>query len=123
MRSDKEETKLQNVPVQSSTLLVMLSLIVGVLGCISGVVALFLSSNSHRIVYVQSNELIYNYEGMKEAQQHFQKKHNVWQANLDTLQLDFQRAVNKYNNEFPGLSLQEKQQREAQLRVGAGQGV
>lgn len=111
-----EEVKEQTEPLQGNRLWVVLSLILGIIGCATGAIALFISSASPKIAYVQSNELIYNYDGMKEAQQHFQKKQSVWQANLDTLQLDFQRAVNLYNNEFPNLSHQEKQQREAQLR-------
>lgn len=50
-----------------------------------------------RVGYVRSTELIYAYDGTKEAQVKFNQQKNSWQANLDTLKADFGRAVSLFN--------------------------
>lgn len=59
---------------------------------IAGFMALGKSS-SPDIRYVRSADLIYGYEGMIEAQAELSEKSNAWQANLDTLKQDYQRAL------------------------------
>src|SRR5687767_14148236 len=70
------------------------------------------SNKIPKIAYVRSADLIYDYEGMKEAQQKQQEKTNSLKSRLDTLQLDFQRAVNKYNSDLQKLSKEERNGRE-----------
>lgn len=104
--------------VQQKTTMGTVALVVGVLGCVLGAVALYMATvRTPKIGYVKSEDLVYGYEGMKDAQARFQKQQQIWQANIDTLRLDFQRAVNQYNNEFSTLSAQVKAQREQQLRT------
>jgi len=67
--------------------------------------------------YVKSADLIYSYEGMKDAQKKQEKVMNEVQSNLDTLQLDFQKAVNNYNQDFPKLSKDERIEREKLLSL------
>ena len=72
-------------------------------------------TNSKKIGYVKSNELVYEYVGMKEAQVAFKEKLKVMQANADTLASEFQRNLNLYNAEYSQLSGEERQKREALL--------
>ena len=66
----------------------------------------FKSSN---IVYVDSNELLESYEGMKVARQAFQQKAVQWQANIDTLKSELDREIKKYEAEKGGMSTKERQ--------------
>ncbi|MEO1053053.1 MAG: OmpH family outer membrane protein [Bacteroidota bacterium] len=74
------------------------------------------SFQKSKIAYVRSHDLIYAYDGTKEAMTAFNDKKSQWQANVDTLRTSFQRAVDMYNKEYPKLSLQEKQLRETGLQ-------
>jgi Skp family chaperone for outer membrane proteins len=70
------------------------------------------STKAPKIAYVKSADLIYSYDGMKEAQQKQQAKTSGLKSGLDTLQLDFQKAVAQYNVEFPKLSKEDRRGRE-----------
>lgn len=80
------------------------ALIVAVLGATLG-------NNSAKIGYVRSNELIYSYKGMKEAQKIYEAREKQWQSELDTLRSDYQRALNSYSADFSKISEQERKQR------------
>lgn len=74
-----------------------------------------------KIAYVRSADLIYNYEGMKEAQAKQEKKTLELKSNLDTLQVNFQKAISQYNQEYPKLTKEEKLKREELLGVQQNQ--
>jgi len=76
-----------------------------------------LYTSKPKLGYVKSQELVYGYMGMKEAQSKFQMKQNSLQSNIDTLKAEFQMAISKYNNDFSELSDAEKQSREERLRI------
>lgn len=90
-----------------------------------GIVVVFLSIggslmvntlfNTRKIAFVRSQNLIYKYEGTVEAMTKFNNQKQQWQANVDTLKYDFQRAVNRYNQEYAALSVAQRQQREEGL--------
>lgn len=91
------------------SLLVGLSLMVGF--------CLYKSMNTPIVKYVRSADLIYGFDGMKEAHLLQQKSSGEIKARLDTLQMDFQHAVNKYNEQFSKLSKAERTTREKILRM------
>ncbi|KAB2859616.1 MAG: OmpH family outer membrane protein [Flavobacteriales bacterium] len=68
-----------------------------------------------KIAYVRSQDLVYAYTGMKEMQLKFQDQSKTWEANLDTLKMDFQRAVAQYQNDAAKLTAQERLTRENML--------
>lgn len=68
-----------------------------------------------KIAYVRSQDLVYAYTGMKEMQLKFQDQSKTWEANLDTLKMDFQRAVAQYQNDATKLTAQERLTRENML--------
>jgi len=69
------------------------------------------------VKYVRSADLIYGFDGMKEAHLQQQKTSDDMKSRLDTLQLDFQRTVNQYNSDYPKLSKQERVEREKLLSL------
>ena len=69
------------------------------------------------IKYIKSADLIYSFEGMKEAQKKQEKLTNEMQSNVDTLQMEFQKAVNQYNQDYSKLSKDEKVEREKILNM------
>ena len=80
-------------------------------------------SNQNNIVYIISDTLVEEYQGMKDAKVAFQQKQMTWQANIDSLQSQYQKAlkkepkkaqlflqnVNKYRTQIQNLSQQEDQ--------------
>lgn len=69
------------------------------------------------VVYLDANKLLENYEGMKAARQDFQAKALQWQANIDTLKLEFEGEVKKYNATKASMSKKEKELNEELLRT------
>ena len=67
---------------------------------------------NQKVVYVRSLELVEKFEGHKEAKADFELRKKGWQANLDSLQVDFKRAENKYQLEMADLSEGEKKAKE-----------
>jgi len=59
------------------------------------------------IVYVDSNVLLENYEGMKVARQAFQQKASQWQANIDTLRAELDEQIKTYEAEKIGMTAKE----------------
>jgi len=70
---------------------------------------------SKKVAYVRSQELIYQYEGTKEAVVKFNNQKTQWQANVDTLRVNFQKAIEDYNNRYQKLNKQERTNYENQL--------
>jgi outer membrane protein len=68
------------------------------------------------LAYVNSGKLVEGYLGMKEAKTIYKDKMSKWKSNMDTLQLDFQRSVNKYNLEATSLSKKDREERENYLK-------
>jgi outer membrane protein len=78
---------------------------------------IFKVMNIPKVRYVKSAELVYGFSGMKEAQLIQTKATEEIKANVDTLQLDFQKAVSQYNLDYPKLSKAEREQRETLLAM------
>lgn len=68
-----------------------------------------------KIAFVRSSDLVYGYLGMKDAHQDFEQKSKVWQANVDTLQQNFQQAYSNFNTQAPSMKAEEKDQQEQLL--------
>lgn len=69
-------------------------------------------SSVQHIGFVRSNEMVYGYEGMKEAHALQEQKAKEFQSNVDTLQMDLQRAINHYNMEYASLNKEERSEKE-----------
>jgi outer membrane protein len=69
-----------------------------------------------KIAYVKSGEVVEKYKGMLDAKNIYKEKMAKWQANIDTLQGDYQRSISSYNTDLPKLSNKEKAEREQLLR-------
>lgn len=74
-------------------------------------------NRSVKVAYVRSQDLVYNYLGMKEVQNKFESQKQAWQSNLDTLKMDFQRSLSKFQEEYKQLTEPEKKTREQMLRA------
>ncbi len=76
---------------------------------------LFSSSRASRIAFVRSGELISGYQGMKDAQTYSANKQSVWQANIDSLKLSYNRALSEFENQSHGMSAKDKAERQGAL--------
>lgn len=56
----------------------------------------FIFLDKPQVVYVDSNALLENYEGMKAARLEFQQKALKWQANIDTLRAELTRVLEEH---------------------------
>lgn len=62
-----------------------------------------------RIVYVDSGKIMNEYKGAIQAKKAYDAKTKSWQANIDTLTLDFQNGMRKYEKDLAGMSAKEKE--------------
>lgn len=98
-----------------------------------GLAGLYIIHFAHqpKIAFVKSAQLMSGYQGMIDASQIYRKKSRIWQANLDTLNKEYQREKLKYEREQAGMSekgkalqlelMQTKQQQMAQYKEGIAQ--
>lgn len=70
-----------------------------------------------KVAYVKSQELIYAFNGMKEMQLKFQEKSKEWDANIDTLRMEYQKSLSHYQQIINDLTVEEKMIQENLLRV------
>ena len=78
-------------------------------------VLLYNGNSNPKIAYVQSQDLIYGYEGTKHIQRQLEAQRQQLQSNLDTLSFDFQKALNRFEQELPNLTEAQVQQRRQSL--------
>lgn len=76
---------------------------------------LLLSGTDDRIAVVRSGDLIRGYKAMQDAQERYDNKQKAWQANLTTLEEDFQSSVDAFQAEKVRLSGEELRRREEEL--------
>ncbi len=71
--------------------------------------AYLLWQNQHRkIAYVDSAKLLDGYQAMLDARQVYTKKSHAWQANIETLSADVQRAIRDYEHKSGGMTPKER---------------
>lgn len=65
-----------------------------------------------KTAFVRSSDLIYSYEGMKDAQKQLDLKKNTYKSNIDTLKFDLQRTMDQYKSRYAQMSKEEKLEQE-----------
>lgn len=90
-------------------------LTIGLIICLIGLV-IYQISIVPRIGFVRSQDLVYQYEGMKQVQGVLEQQKQEFQNNIDTLEFDFQKALNRFEAELPSLSEAEGLQRKQALQ-------
>lgn len=69
-----------------------------------------------KIVYIDINVLMAEYEGMKDATKEFEEKSQIWQANVDSLIVDFQNELKVYEKERSKMTKKENELKQELLR-------
>lgn len=89
-----------------------------VIGLVVAVGYLFYTQNAQKedVVYIDVNVLMADYEGMKAAKTEFEKKSKVWQANVDSLIVDFQNELKVYEKERSKMTKKENELKQELLR-------
>ena len=86
-------------------------------GCVAVLFYLQFNTKSERNVgFVRSQELIYQYAGMLDAMEKFEREEQEWASNLDTLKSDYERSVSQYEQIKPSLSEDQLAQQEQLLQ-------
>lgn len=73
------------------------------------------NSKSNALVYVDTSKLMVEYKGMAEVKKIIEGKAKVWQATVDTLTLELQNDIKKYEKERGQMSEREKKTTEQLL--------
>jgi outer membrane protein len=98
--------KIQKAEGKGSVNLLSIVAIVMSLAALAMTATLYLTKKE--IVYVDSMKLITNYKGSKVAKEAYEKKVAVWKANIDTLTMETNREVAKYEKVKNSMSVREK---------------
>ncbi len=99
--------------MSKSTLLIITALL---LSAASLGFAAFSYINSPKIAYVYNTRILNEYQGMKEGKVLYQKKLQVWQANVDTLEKELNNAIAAYERDFKKMTRKEKELSEQLLQ-------
>lgn len=65
--------------------------------------------NRSKLAYVNTTQVLEEYQGMQEASQAYEVKLQEWQSRTDTLRLEFEKEVKEFEAEKPSLSSKEKE--------------
>lgn len=97
--------------------LVKISLLLSALS-LFGILALlaFQFSSEPKMAYIQSDILLDKYKGMVEAREGFKVKADSWQANIDTLKVEFETSMKAFEKELASLNKAERAKKEQALR-------
>jgi outer membrane protein len=77
---------------------------------------IYFSAKSYKIAYVRTAELVYGYNGMREARIEYKSQVDAWQANVDTLRVQYQKCLSDYQNSYKHLSESEKEEKQLLIR-------
>jgi len=88
-------------------------LIAGLILCVS---YLFYAQSSpkqdFKVGFVRSQDLVYQFDGMKDAMAEFEAEEKEWSTNMETLKGDYQKSIDAYNIERPNLTEAEMAEKE-----------
>lgn len=95
----------------------MLPLLFGLTGAVLGTAGFIASKSVPRIGVIRSDQLVYEYSGMKEAQDKYKGKREAWELEADSLDREFNAAVGKYKSEEQSLSASRRLERQQELAL------
>lgn len=72
-------------------------------------------------VYVDTSRILKECKDMREVETEIEKKTKIYQANIDTLKMEFEEEMRKYNKELSNMSDKEKKLAEELLRTKQNQ--
>jgi outer membrane protein len=90
-------------------LLLLLTLVVAFLG--------YKVFNASKIAYVKSSDVIYNYLGMKAAQQKQTTEQTRLKAQADSLKIHFENSIREFNASYTSLAKKEQDNRRELLAI------
>lgn len=70
---------------------------------------LFWQNQQRKIVYIDSAKLLEGYQAMVEARKEYASKSQQWQANVDTLSIDVQKAMRAYERKSASMTSKERE--------------
>lgn len=68
----------------------------------------FVKSTMPKIGYARTGFLLEKYEGMAEAKKMLESKISQWEANVDSLDMNYQKTLDNYNKEYKSLKDKER---------------
>jgi outer membrane protein len=87
-----------------------------VLITIAVAISIFNFFSNPKIAYVRNQELVYGYEGMKDANKKYEEETKGWTMTIDSLEKNFHLQVSKYNSTFAELNEKERKEFEERLQ-------
>ena len=84
-------------------------LLAGLLLCLLAITGyLVWQTQRQRVAYVDSAKLLNQYQAMLDARKAYATKSKTWQANIDTLSADVQRAIRSYEHKAANMTPKER---------------
>ena len=68
------------------------------------------------IAFVRTMDLVYNYNGMRDARNEYKAQSDMWQSNIDTLQIQYQSCLANYQNAYKTLNESERKDKELLIK-------
>jgi outer membrane protein len=94
---------------------IYLSSIVSITAIILAIICMFLQLKSPTFAYINTQNLIQQYNGFKEAQDKLKETNREIQSKSDTLWAEFQRSLMDYEKEKSSLSIKKQKETETEL--------
>lgn len=98
----------------------LLPICVGLFSVFSLILGCYLYFSTPKIAVVRSIDLIYQYNGMKDAKEQFKHRTDGWKSNLDTLQIKYQAALSDYQAKYATYNESQRQEQEKILSTMKG---
>ncbi|MGE3801224.1 MAG: OmpH family outer membrane protein [Candidatus Kapaibacterium sp.] len=90
---------------------------VGILGLIFGLLGYINSQGNARIGVVRSDDLVYKYAGMVEAQGKYKGQFEVWEKEVDSLTSELKGEIELYEKSKSTMSQSDRTKREGELAL------
>ncbi|MBN9485490.1 MAG: OmpH family outer membrane protein [Bacteroidetes bacterium] len=68
-----------------------------------------------KVAYVRNMDIVYGYNGMKQAHEQYASQTTAWQANIDTVKMRYQKSLAYYQQNLKSFSAKEKEEQVALL--------
>ncbi|MDR3678870.1 MAG: OmpH family outer membrane protein [Flavipsychrobacter sp.] len=101
--------------VKPRNTLLLIIIFFSTLSVFTALSCVYLYFSRPKIAYVRSLELVYSFNGMRQAHAEYKTQTDAWQANIDTLKKQYQNAVSVYKSHVSLISPQQKNDEEKNI--------
>lgn len=90
-------------------------ILIAALVVLSFIISVYILFSRPKVAVVRSLDLIYEYNGMKEARSLFKVQADAWKSNLDTLHIKYQSALSEYQAHYASYNISQREEQQKML--------